>query len=82
MTCNPIIVPYNLPPPTYKRPLKRRNWKTTGAIIGGTIGFLILVALVAAAVVLSGGAGAAATAAFVPTTKEVVVFGAFILTPL
>lgn len=82
MTCVPYIVPYVIPPPIYNFPLKKRNWKTTGAIIGGVLGFLILVAIVTAGVVLSGGAGAAATAAFVPTTKEVVTFGAFILTPL
>ena len=82
MVCVPNVVPYVLPPPIYNQRVRKRNLNKTGAIIGGVLGFLLLVAIVTAGVVLSGGAGAAATTAFVPATKQVVTFGAFILTPL
>lgn len=82
MVCVPNVVPYVLPPPIYNQRVRRRNINKTGAIIGGVIGFVFLVAIITAGVVLTGGAGAAATTAFVPATKEIVTFGVFVLTPL
>lgn len=79
MTCVPYIVPYNLPPRISSGRVRARRLKNIGAIIGGVLGFILLVAIVAAGVIISGGAGAAATAAFVPATAQVNQYGVFIL---
>lgn len=82
MECVPTIVPYNPPSLNISSKVRRRDWKNIAIIAGTTIGFILLVAIIAAGVIISGGASAAATTAFVPATKQVVTFGAFVLTPL